>query len=592
MTDVATNPTSPYSNFDYGQVQTAVTMPDPYMAALRYGMLEDVREQVQQRLQRGYADPLDYRVAPISTGEQMGIQTAQQGLGAFMPFLQAGETAIQGGQNILTQQASPYLQQAFQAAGGGQELINQALGLAQAQRAVPYTYQQGAAQGIGQGTQLGTTLGLQAMQQVQAGAGLGTQAANLAAQQLGGLSGQVGGQVGGAQSAANLAAQRARQSTAAAQQGLMQAGAFGQGAAQMGIGALMGTGGRFDPSQVSPFMSAFEDAAIQQTLADIQRQGDIAQQGVRAQAVGAGAFGGSRQAVAEQELQRNVLEQQARTAAQMRAGGFESAAQRAQQAFEQQLARQQQAAGLTGQLGQAGAGTALQAAGQAGQLGLSAEQLAQTGAFQGGQLGLSGIGQAGQLQQAAGGFGLQAGQQQIGAGQAAGQLGTNLGQLGLAGSQALGQLGLQYGQLGQQDVNQLAQLAQQQGALGQGIGALAGQAGTLGTQLGQLGVQQAGIGEIGQNITSSQLQNVFAAGGLERGIAQSALDAARLSNVQREAFPYQQYGFLADIYAGVPSAQSVSTGVAGTQTSPFQTALGLGIQGLAAASGAQRAGLI
>jgi hypothetical protein len=170
MTDAATNPTSPYSNFDYGQVQTSVTMPDPYMAALRYGMLEDVREQVQQRLQRGYAPQLDYRVAPISTGEQMGIQTAQQGLGAFMPFLQAGETAIQGGQNILTQQASPYLQQAFQAAGGGQELINQALGLAQAQRAVPYTYQQGAAQGIGQGTQLGTTLGLQAMQQVQAGA--------------------------------------------------------------------------------------------------------------------------------------------------------------------------------------------------------------------------------------------------------------------------------------------------------------------------------------------------------------------------------------------------------------------------------------
>jgi hypothetical protein len=57
-------------------------------------------------------------------------------------------------------------------------------------------------------------------------------------------------------------------------------------------------------------MGQFEDAAVQQALSDIARQGQIARQGVAAQAVGAGAFGGSRQAVAEQELGRNILEQQ------------------------------------------------------------------------------------------------------------------------------------------------------------------------------------------------------------------------------------------------------------------------------------------
>ena len=72
-------------------------------------------------------------------------------------------------------------------------------------------------------------------------------------------------------------------------------------------------------------MNQYEDAAVQQALRDIQRAGDIQQQGVAAQAVGAGAFGGSRQAVAEQELQRNILEQQGRTAAGMRQQGFESA---------------------------------------------------------------------------------------------------------------------------------------------------------------------------------------------------------------------------------------------------------------------------
>jgi len=117
------------------------------------------------------------------------------------------------------------------------------------------------------------------------------------------------------------------------------------------MGALGSTEG-FDPRTAQAFMNPYEQAAVQQAMADIGRQGQIAQQGVAAQAVGAGAFGGSRSAIAEQELQRNILEQQARTAAQMRQGGYESAAQRAQQAFEAQQGRTQQASQLLGALGQ------------------------------------------------------------------------------------------------------------------------------------------------------------------------------------------------------------------------------------------------
>ena len=119
-----------------------------------------------------------------------------------------------------------------------------------------------------------------------------------------------------------------------------------------GIAGLGGTTAAFNPASAQPFMNQYEDAAVQQALSDIARQGQIAQQGVAAQAVGAGAFGGSRSAIAEQELQRNILDQQGRTAAQMRAAGFESAAQRAQAAFEAQQGRAQQAAQLTGALGQ------------------------------------------------------------------------------------------------------------------------------------------------------------------------------------------------------------------------------------------------
>jgi len=153
-------------------------------------------------------------------------------------------------------------------------------------------------------------------------------------------------------------------------------------------------------------------------------------------------------------------------------------------------------------------------------------------------------------------------------------------------------LGTQYGQLGQADVAQLGDLAQRQMALGQGLGSLAAQYGQFGGQLGQLGVQQAGIGEIGQNIRGAQIGTALQAGNIQRGIDQAALDATRLTNVQAQQYPYQQYGFLSDIYAGVPSSQSTITASSAPQVSPFQTAVGLGISGLAAASGAKNAGIL
>ena len=147
------------------------------------------------------------------------------------------------------------------------------------------------------------------------------------------------------------------------------------------------------------------------------------------------------------------------------------------------------------------------------------------------------------------------------------------------------------GQLGQQDVSQLGDLAQRQMALGQGLGSLAAQYGQFGSSLGQLGVQQAGIGEIGQNIRQAQIGTALQAGNVQHVIDQAALDATRLTNLQAQQYPYQQYGFLSDIYAGIPTSQSTVTASSAPQVSPFQTALGLGISGLGAAAGASKAGL-
>jgi hypothetical protein len=125
-----------------------------------------------------------------------------------------------------------------------------------------------------------------------------------------------------------------------------------------GVSALRASLAGLAPGAAMAYMNPFEEAVIQRTMEDIDRQGRIAQQGLASQTVAAGAFGGSRGQLAQSELQRNVLDQQARTAAQLRASGFESAAGRAMQGAQ-----------LTGQLGQgiAGLGQQFVGLGQIGQ---------------------------------------------------------------------------------------------------------------------------------------------------------------------------------------------------------------------------------
>jgi len=125
---------------------------------------------------------------------------------------------------------------------------------------------------------------------------------------------------------------------------------------------------------VEAFMDPYLEDVVQQQYADIQRLGDIQQQQARGSAVGAGAFGGSRQAVAGAEIGRNILEQQARTGGQLRSAGFSQALQASQQAFENARNRQLQASQTMGNLAQglgqagvqqAGIGEAYQAGQQA-----------------------------------------------------------------------------------------------------------------------------------------------------------------------------------------------------------------------------------
>ena len=163
------------------------------------------------------------------------------------------------------------------------------------------------------------------------------------------------------------------------------------GAAQQalgqGLGALGGTMGMYDPQMGQAFMNPYQQQVIDESLRQIQRQGDIAQQNLQAQAVRAGAFGGSREGVQRAELGRALAEQQNAAILGGLQQGYGQSQQQAQQAFEAQQARQQQGASMFGQFGQ-GIGAL---AGQ--QFGIGAQQASGLGAL-GTQLGNLGVQQA------------------------------------------------------------------------------------------------------------------------------------------------------------------------------------------------------
>ena len=207
----------------------------------------------------------------------------------------------------------------------------------------------------------------------------------------------------------------------------------GGDAVQQGIAGAQSAS--FTPTSYQEFMDPYTEDVIATTQADIARQGAIQQNQLGAGAVGAGAFGGSRQGIAQGEIARNVMDQQARTGAQLRSQGFAQAQNAAQQAAQQQL---------------------------------------------------------------------------------------------------------------------------RQAQLG-----------------GQLGVSQAGLGQLGQQMGVQDINTLLGIGGLQQGQTQKGLDIARTNELAQQSLPYQQVGFMSDIFRGVPSLQQTYSTT--TQPGPSKTSQVLGL---------------
>ncbi len=129
-----------------------------------------------------------------------------------------------------------------------------------------------------------------------------------------------------------------------------------------GVASVQGSLGQYDPQSYKPYYDPFVEQVIDTTTKDINRQTDIERNRIGAAGLQAGAFGGSRQAVAEQELARATQDRQARMGADLRSAAYTGAQQQAQGVFENAMNRGQTA----GQLFQ-GLGTAQGAMGEAAQ---------------------------------------------------------------------------------------------------------------------------------------------------------------------------------------------------------------------------------
>jgi len=148
-----------------------------------------------------------------------------------------------------------------------------------------------------------------------------------------------------------------------------------------------------------------------------------------------------------------------------------------------------------------------------------------------------------------------------------------------AGAFGGGREGVAIGELERARLGQVG-LAQQQG-FGTALQAAQQQQQTL----GNIGSAMANIGQLQQQMSQNDINQLLAAGGLQRQLAQATLDASRQTQLQQAYEPYQRAEFLSNIYAAGPKSQSGITASTQPTTSPLAQSIGTGIGAFTAFSG-------
>ena len=153
-------------------------------------------------------------------------------------------------------------------------------------------------------------------------------------------------------------------------------GLFGQAAEQ-----AAGTGERFVPTAagLQPYLDPYQQLVTQEALGEYQRQADIQRNQLAAQAVQAGAFGGSRFGIQGAELDRNLADIKSRRIFEDLSRNFSQAQNAASTAFENQQKRQQGISQLLAGVGQVQSQEGIRAGSGIGAVGTQQANLAGIG---------------------------------------------------------------------------------------------------------------------------------------------------------------------------------------------------------------------
>lgn len=403
---------------------------------------------------------------------------------------------------------------------------------------------------FGQGQQIGQAAlgyGAAGAQYGATGAQEGINRANITAAQAKAF-GELGSGFGSTAAGLAPTAQAYGQESADIGLGGLNYGALGVAYGLRGVNAAeqaFGAGQQFarestDPYSVAAYMSPYMQNVVEFQKQQARRDADIANQQIAARAVTQGAFGGSRQAVAQAEANRTLQNQLAGIQALGTQKAFEDAQRQMQ--FGADLGLRGIGVGYQGlQTGMQGANVGLAGIGTA---------------LQGQQARLAALNQAGQLY-GLGMQGAQVGLQGVGAQQAAANL-------ALAGTAQ----GMQGAQIGLQGT---------QGAINAGQYGLAG--------LGIAGQSASTLGALGQSQFQQEAainQAIAAAGAQQQAQQQRAIDIEYQNYMESKNYPYRQLGFMSDMLRGLPLTET-SKSMYEAQPGFGQQALGLGLGAVGAA---------
>jgi len=96
------------------------------------------------------------------------------------------------------------------------------------------------------------------------------------------------------------------------------------------------------------------------------------------------------------------------------------------------------------------------------------------------------------------------------------------------------------------------------------------------------------LGQAQQGMQQGDIQSLMQAGGVQRQLGQQALEAQRMTTLQRQYEPYQRLEFMKGLMTNLPTGQSAVTATTAPGTNPFAQAVGTGIGAYAAYNMANR----